>query len=313
MKNFKQLLLILTAVALFASCSDSDDNEETKLGNKEGILLVTFGSTFETPQETFKSMDRLFDNEFEEKIYWGYTSKDIRNKILEREERVTDSPREALERMKKDGFYKIAVQSLHIIPGLEYDEIIVDINDFVKENPGMKIEIGAPLLDSDNDMERVANFLTKEFKANIKDDEAVIFMGHGSGHANNDRYHILQEKLTNSAPNFYIGTVEANTTGPYLFEHVVPALKIKEGITKITLTPLMSVAGDHANNDMDGAEDAHTADDAEKSWKWQLRNNAEYGAYGDANVTSVMKGLATYPEMVQIWIDHLKATQAKLK
>ena len=49
--------------------------------------------------------------------------------------------------------------------------------------------------------------------------------------------------------NVYLYTVEG---WPNL-ETIIPQLKQK-GIKKVTLMPMMMVAGDHANNDMAGAE-----------------------------------------------------------
>ncbi|MFR4383149.1 MAG: sirohydrochlorin cobaltochelatase [Phascolarctobacterium sp.] len=37
-------------------------------------------------------------------------------------------------------------------------------------------------------------------------------------------------------------------------EDIIPQLKVK-GINHVTMMPLMMVAGDHANNDMAGAEE----------------------------------------------------------
>ena len=55
--------------------------------------------------------------------------------------------------------------------------------------------------------------------------------------------------------------------------------------------PFMSVAGDHARNDMAGGE--------EDSWQSILAG---------AGITSVpiLKGTAEYDEIVDIWLDHLR-------
>ncbi len=53
----------------------------------------------------------------------------------------------------------------------------------------------------------------------------------------------------------------------------------------------MSVAGDHANNDMAG--------DEEDSWKSILEKEG-------FEVNIIMKGLADYPEVVNLWVQHLR-------
>jgi sirohydrochlorin cobaltochelatase len=55
----------------------------------------------------------------------------------------------------------------------------------------------------------------------------------------------------------------------------------------------MSVAGDHAKNDMAG--------DGADSWKSQLSKN------GIAAVP-LIKGMAEYDEIVNIWLEHLDKT-----
>ena len=43
---------------------------------------------------------------------------------------MIDSPAEALARMGADGFTKIAVQSLHVIPGEEFENLQKTVNAF---------------------------------------------------------------------------------------------------------------------------------------------------------------------------------------
>lgn len=59
---------------------------------------------------------------------------------------------------------------------------------------------------------------------------------------------------------------------------------------KVTITPLMSIAGDHANNDMNGV--TGETDPDEQSWRERL----EAKGY---TVTDVMKGLAIILKSVQ--------------
>ncbi len=67
----------------------------------------------------------------------------------------------------------------------------------------------------------------------------------------------------------------------------------------------MSIAGDHASNDMAGVEDDKVEKDEEKSWNFHLKKDG----YATENV---IKGIALYPEVNDIWIAHLKEAKAKL-
>jgi sirohydrochlorin cobaltochelatase len=56
--------------------------------------------------------------------------------------------------------------------------------------------------------------------------------------------------------------------------------------------PFMTVAGDHARNDMAGPEG--------NSWKYILEKEG-------ITCVPVLKGIAEYQEFVDIWVDHLRA------
>ena len=56
--------------------------------------------------------------------------------------------------------------------------------------------------------------------------------------------------------------------------------------------PFMAVAGDHARNDMSGEK--------EGSWKSVLTKNG-------FTCEVILKGTGEYPEIVDIWIDHLRS------
>ncbi len=74
-------------------------------------------------------------------------------------------------------------------------------------------------------------------------------MGHGTHHPANAFYAALMFQLQLKDPNVYIGTVE----GYPELDTVLTLLK-KNQIQKAYLIPFMSVAGDHAKNDMAGDE-----------------------------------------------------------
>ena len=83
---------------------------------------------------------------------------------------------------------------------------------------------------------------------------AVLVMAHGTPHPANAYYSVVQNRIDSAGlKNVYIYSVEG---WPHL-DTVIPQLKAK-GIKEVTIMPMMMVAGDHANNDMAGAEpDSH--------------------------------------------------------
>ena len=122
----------------------------------------------------------------------------------------------------------------------------------------------------------------------------------GTPHASDGQYVKFEAKLKALNPNFYVGTVEGTAfeAGESSIGGIITklnALSVKP--TTVTISPLMSIAGDHANNDMNG--NTGETDPAEQSWRERL--DAE-----GYTVNCVMKGLGDYPEIDAIWMSHLE-------
>jgi len=71
----------------------------------------------------------------------------------------------------------------------------------------------------------------------------------------------------------------------------VKKMLLAKNIKKAYLMPFMSVAGDHARNDMAGDED--------DSWKSILTK-------AGIKCVPVLKGSAEFDNIVDIWVDHLE-------
>ena len=86
-----------------------------------------------------------------------------------------------------------------------------------------------------------------------------------------------------------MGTVE----GFPGLDYVIRRMKIR-GIRKVHLMPLMIVAGDHARNDLAGAE--------EDSWNSLLQAEGF-----ETNI--VLKGMGEIDGIAQIFVEHLEAAE----
>jgi sirohydrochlorin cobaltochelatase len=116
--------------------------------------------------------------------------------------------------------------------------------------------------------------------------EALVLMGHGTEHPINAVYAALYYQFKDMGyPNVFVGTVEAYPDVETVLKHV-RAFRPE----KITLLPLMVVAGDHATNDMAGEE--------EDSWK-SIFENAGY------RVDCILKGLGEYQQIRDIYLEHV--------
>jgi sirohydrochlorin cobaltochelatase len=141
------------------------------------------------------------------------------------------------------------------------------------------------LLAVDEDIERVADALLSIVPKERKKDEAVVFMGHGTHHPANAYYAALMYKVQLKDSNEFIGAVE----GFPKIDHIRDQL-LSRKFKKAYLIPFMSVAGDHAINDLAG--------DEEDSWKSILTKEG-------IQCVPVLKGTAEYDVFVDIWVDHL--------
>ncbi|ACS80363.1 sirohydrochlorin cobaltochelatase [Maridesulfovibrio salexigens] len=254
---------------------------------KKGILVAAFGSSMPETKPAFAAIDKAVKEAFPGvPVRWAYSSAIIRN-ILAKEGRGVDSPVMAMTRMMDEGFTHVAVQSLHTIPGEEFEGIYDTVKRFEGMPKGMsKVTVGKPLLYSDDDMRRAVKAIIANIPKDRKAKDAVVLMGHGTHHAANIYYPASQDYFSKVDPKIFVGTVEG---APSLDE--VKELLKKSKAKKVYLMPYMSVAGDHARNDMAGDE----AD----SWKSEL---SKLGY----KCVPVLKGTAEFPQVLDIWVDHLK-------
>ena len=297
----KELLrkwMFMVVAVLVGLCLQTANIQAGEHGKKKeakpAILLVTFGTSVDRAKASFDNIDKQVKAAFPGvEVRWAYTSKIIRHKLA-KQGTVIDSPEVALARLMDDGYTKVAVQSLHMIPGAEFHEINVNARLFAQMAGGFdSLQVSMPLLISDETMEEAleivkSQLVPKERKAG----EAVVLMGHGTHHPSDAIYSALMYKAQKMDANFYVGTVEGHPT----FEEIRDALVAKK-IKKVYLIPFMTVAGDHAMNDMAG--------DEPDSWKSQL------AAVGITSVP-VMKGLGEVDAIDQMWIRQLKVAMAHL-
>ena len=285
---------VTTTFIALLMCLSASSMEQHKKAEKTGILLVSFGTSYENAQVAFDHIDAQVKKAFPGvEVRWAFTSNMIRN-ILKKRGKMIDSPAEALAKMGADGFTKIAVQSLHIIPGDEFEDLqkTVDAFNRIPKN-AEKIILGTPLLYHHEDIEETCSAIMSILPTERKPNEAMVFMGHGTEHISNIYYPGVQYYLWQKSPMIFLATVEGY---PGLNE-IIAELKAKH-VKTLWLQAFMSVAGDHAQNDMAGTNP--------NSWESKLK------AAG-FTVKPVIKGLAEYDVIDAIWINHLKTVMDELK
>jgi sirohydrochlorin cobaltochelatase len=284
-KKLYRMLLTLILLAAFGAVHAYADHGHT-LPKKVGILLVAFGSSEDSAQVSFENIEKQVKAAFPDiPVRWAYTSHIIRAKLA-KQGKLLNSPEVALAKMQDENFTHVAVQSLHTIGGEEYHDLRRSVGAFKGMGRFQKIILGYPLMSTQEDMERTVAAILKTIPKERKKNEAVVLMGHGTPHPSNAFYAALMFQLQLRDPNIFVGTVEG-----YPDVDVIKELMLQKKVKKAYLMPFMSVAGDHAKNDMAGDED--------DSWK------SVFTKAGIACVP-VMKGTAEYDDFVAIWVDHIR-------
>lgn len=282
-------VVLLSMLAGVAVASHHGKSKEQKIG----ILLVAFGSSEESAQVSFENIDKEVKAAYPGiPVKWAYTSHIIRKKLA-KQGKLLDSPEVALAKMADDGFTHVAVQSLHTILGAEYHDLRKVVGSFQMMGGFESIILGYPLLATQEDLERNVDAILAAIPKERKKDEAVVLMGHGTHHPANAFYAALMFQVQLKDPNIFIGTVEG-----YPEIDTILALLKKNKVKKAYLMPFMSVAGDHAKNDMAGDED--------DSWKSILTK-------AGIECVPVLKGTAEFEQFVDIWVDHLGVPLAHFK
>lgn len=227
--------------------------------NKDAILVLSFGTTYaENRAATIdKTVAEIQAAHPDTKVVSAFTSHIIIDRIQQNEGITIPTPEQALEQLKKEGYTRVAVTTLNVIPGIEYDYNAALFEMY--KGQFKKMTLGTPVLywmGQENQRDDVAEFVQAmgtQFPR-LGETDAVLVMAHGTPHPANAYYSVLQSRFDAAGlGKVFVYSVEG---WPHL-DTVIPMLKAK-GIEHVTIMPMMVVAGDHANNDMAGSEeDSH--------------------------------------------------------
>lgn len=250
---------------------------------KKAVLVVSFGTSYhETRKKTIEACeDKIREGLKEYDFHRAFTSNMIIRKLKNRDGIHIENPIQALDRLYEEGYKEVIVQTLHIICGEEYTKLKEQVESY--QDKFEKIILGRPLLTYIEDYKEAVEALEHQIPK-MGEDEAVVFMGHGTFHESHAAYPALEYMLRDHGINAYVGTVE----GYPELNQVIRRLK-EDNIKTVNLMPFMLVAGDHAINDMAG--------DEEDSWKTVLEEEG-------FNIKIHLKGLGENPYIQDKFMKH---------
>ena len=289
--------------------SKDDSRNQDDIGENE-LLVVSFGTSFNDSRvKDIKGIEDALQAAYPDwSVRRAFTAQIIINHVQARDGEKIDNMQQALDRAVANGVKNLVVQPTHLMHGAEYDEMMEMIDEYKDKFESVAVaepllgEVGADAAVINADKEAVAKAVTAaavkdagfdSLDAAAEEKVAFVFMGHGTSHTAKVSYSQMQTAMqTLGYSNVFIGTVEGEPEETAC-ENVIEAVKAA-GYTKVILRPLMVVAGDHANNDMAGADD--------DSWLSQFQASGDF-----SSVECQIAGLGEIEDIQQRYIEHTKA------
>lgn len=251
---------------------------------KSALLMVHFGTSYdETRAKTIDAVNARARETFPElEFREAWTSRIIIRKLKARGiEKKT--PLEALLALRAQGYTRVIVQSTTLLEGAEMESLrrdVASVESFFHE-----VRVGTPLLYDVADCRRVVDILAARHAdaADARQKAHVVLVGHGTYTPATATYSQIDYMCeAQGHPLFHVGTIEGYPT----FDTMLARIKEAKA-RRVTLVPLLFVAGDHATNDI--AVD----------WKQALEAEG-------LQVDLRLEGLGEVPEIQDIYIEHIR-------
>lgn len=252
---------------------------------KSAIIAVSFGTSYpETREKTIAACESRIQEAFPDyDIYRAFTSQKVIQIVAKQEGIRIPNVQEILSELVQQGVEEVFLQPLHLIAGAEYEKVLDQARDF--KGIFKRLEVGRPLLDSEEDFTTVADVLLQVYGQDSPEQRSLL-MGHGSQHPQHKTYEQLADFLPKE--KIQIACVEGNDRDPLI---ALEAAYRAEGVKRILLAPFMLVVGDHASHDLAGA--------GEDSWATFFKDKGY-------EVEVLLQGLGQIAEIQNLYVSHVQ-------
>ncbi len=114
---------------------------------KKALLVVSFGTSYhDTREKNIAACERdLAASCPDRTLFRAFTSGMIIRKLQQRDGIHIDTPLQALQKLAEQGYQDVAIQSLHIINGDEYEKIVREVQSMRPRF--QRLTLGAPLFE----------------------------------------------------------------------------------------------------------------------------------------------------------------------
>lgn len=210
--------------------------------------------------------------------------------------------------MARLGVTRVAVQSLHVVAGGEYAEVLAAVGRARRGGNFAAVTVGGPLLpgaQAGNAVQRealsqAARALLASLPPGRAPDDAVAVMGHGARGPARETYDAFAAELSRLDPLVFFATLDRDRAEAVRPDSNLGRLRravAASGAGRVWLMPFFSVAGAHARRDLAGGE-AH-------SWGGAL-------AADGMTCLPLLAGLLELPRFEGIFLGRLDAALAGL-
>lgn len=204
------------------------------------ILLVAFGARTKAARETYARFEADARAAFPgREIRWAFTAATVVAR-LNQAGQSAQTLGEAYAALRAEGARAVVAQSLHLVPGEKHREIQAE------PAHGLRVEVGAPLLDSEADLEGVA----AQLLADLPEDRPTLLVAHGHAHETrfNTELQALKTRLVQDPRQPFLTRLEGDDDPEGLDRFIVRA----QAADRVHILPFLLVAGEHVESDILG-------------------------------------------------------------
>jgi sirohydrochlorin cobaltochelatase len=244
------------------------------------IILAAFGTTVLRGMKTFEQIDGAARGRFAGHVVrWAFTS-GLVSRRLSGQGVVTRRVEEVLAELATAGYGQVAIQPLHVAPGHEFARLGQIACG------GLEIAVGRPLLDSDEDVRRVAAAIARE----VRPEATNVLVLHGTNDCPAcDRWNLALARAIEASHVF-----AASLEGLPGLQPLQRARRHAARTGRVHFIPAMLAAGGHIAHDVLG--------DRPDSWKNLLA----------ARDPSCAPPLGHNRAVLDVYFDHLEEAMGRL-
>jgi sirohydrochlorin cobaltochelatase len=245
------------------------------------VVLVASGTATKA-FDTYRRIEAECRHRFpDHSFHLAFSSRAIRRQARQAEGPQMATPEAVLDRLVRSGHRNAVVQSLHLICGLEFHQMV-----WQAAQSDLEIHLGLPLLAHPDDFETVLDWIADVHPPN--DEDGLVLVGHGTAHPAWMTYALLDRMITaRFGERVFMGQVKGDPT-----PSMVAARLMSTGCRRVHLRPFMLVAGAHFMKDVAG--------DRPNSWQTQLERRG-------LTVIPKEEGLGTHPAVIALFGRHIEA------